>query len=177
MTIQKPPSQMGCTWIEECIEECSASSVYVEEHGIRATFRNPRRKQVRKIYFDGCYFEVGSGRRVDFIVSLVGRIDVIVELKGSDTNLTGKSGAVEQVESTLQTWKADEGRSPRVAALIIYGRIMAKKKLPGRIPGALAERSAIEGQFLKRHKILLLIHEHGEKQFSFNDFLRKNDAR
>jgi hypothetical protein len=26
-------------------------------------------------------------------------------------------------------------------------------------------------------KILLLIHEHGERQFNFNDFLRKSDAR
>jgi hypothetical protein len=177
MTIQKPPSQPRCTWVEECIEMCTSRSVFVEERGIRATFRNPSGKQIRKIYYDGCYYSAATGRHADFIVGLLDRIDILVELKGSDTNLTGRSGAFDQIESTLQVWKTDEHCGPRVAALIVYGRNMVKKKLPGRVPRALAERSALEAQFLKAHKILLLIRENGERQFSFNDFLRKNDAR
>jgi len=107
---------------------------------------------------------------------LLDRIDIVVELKGSDTNLSGKSGAIGQIENTLRVWKTDEHCGPRVATLIIYGRIKVKKKLPGRVPRALAERSALEAQFLKSHKTLLLIRENGERQFSFNDFLRKGDA-
>jgi hypothetical protein len=177
MTIQKPPSQPGCVWVEECIETCTSSSVFVEERGIRATFRNPRGKQIRKVHYDGCYYGAATGRRADFIVGLPDRIDIIIELKGSDTNLTGKSGAFDQIETTLRDWKADEHCGPRIAALIIYGRIRVKKKLPGRVPRALAERSALEAQFLKAHNTLLLIHENGEKQFSFSDFLKKSDAR
>ena len=156
---------------------CTVSSVFVEERGIRATFRNPRRMQIRKVHYDGCYYKADAGRHADFIVGLLDRIDILVELKGSDTNLTGRSGAFDQIESTLRMWKTDEHCSPRVAALIIYGRIKVKKKLPGRVPRALAERSALEAQFLKAHKTLLLIRENGERQFSFNGFLRKNDVR
>jgi len=177
MTIPKPASQRGCVWVEDCIEICTARSVFVEEQGIRSTFRNPKGRRIRKIHFDGCHMGAASGRRADFIVGLWERIDIIVELKGSDGNLTGSSGAYEQIESTLELWKIDECRYPRIAAVIIYGRITVKKKLPGRVPSASAERLALEARFLEKHKILLLIHENGEKQFSFNDFLRKNDAR
>lgn len=177
MTIPKPPSQPGCGWVEECIEICTARSVFVEERGIRATFRNPKGRRIRKIHFDGCYRGTTPGRRADFIVGLWERIDIVVELKGSDGNLTGTSGAYEQIESTLELWKIDELRYPRIAAVIVYGRITVKKKLPGRVPSASAERLALEARFLEKHKVLLLICENGQKQFGFNDFLRKSDAR
>jgi hypothetical protein len=116
------------------------------------------------------------GRRADFIVGLWDWIDILVELKGSDGNLTGTRGAYEQVENTMEVWKLDGLRYPRIAAAIIYGRITVKKKLPGRVPRASAERSALEARFLERHETILLIRENGEKQFSINDFLRKSDA-
>ena len=34
----------------------------------------------------------------------------------------------------------------------------------------------LTAEFLKKHNILLRIHENGERQFTFNDFLRKTDA-
>lgn len=177
MTTRMPPSQPDCEWIEECVEICTARTVFVEDRGVRATFRNPSGKQIRKIHYDGCYCKVREARQSDFIVSLLVKIDVIVELKGSDRNLTGESGAYEQVESTLAMWEEDENRSPRIAALIIYGKIESKKKLPGRIPSAFAQKLALEARFLMTHRRLLLIHENGEKQFNFNDFLRSRDAR
>ena len=30
MSGRKPPSQPGCTWVEDCIEMCAGRSVYVE---------------------------------------------------------------------------------------------------------------------------------------------------
>lgn len=111
---------------------------------------------------------------IGFIVGLLGTVDVIVELKGSDTNL--KDAAL-QVESTLEAWKRDLKRENKIAALIIYGRIEGTKKLPGRLPRAAAVILGLTAEFLKTHNILLLIHENGERQFNFNDFLRKSDAQ
>jgi hypothetical protein len=173
MNTQRPPSQPGCTWVENCIEMCSGPSVYVEDQGVRATFVNPRRREIRKIHYDGCHSQQ-AGRQADFIVGPRGTIDVIVELKGSDTNL---KEAAQQVESTLDAWRDDPKRENTIAALIIYGRIEGPKKLPGRFPRAAAVIFGLTAEFLNRHRILLLIHENGEKQFAFKDFLRNIDAR
>ncbi len=173
MNTQRPPSQPDCNWAEKCIEICAGTSVYFEDRGVRATFVNPRRREIRKIQYDGCY-SLQAGRQADFIVGLRGTIDVIVELKGSDTNL---KEAAQQVESTLGAWREDPKRENKIAALIVYGRIEGPKKLPGRFPRAAAVISGLTAEFLNRHKILLLIHENGEKQFSFRDFLRESDAR
>lgn len=168
MSTPKLPSQPDCVWVEECVEICNGPSVYVEDQGVRATFINPRRRDIRKIYYDGCY-STAQGRQADFIVGLVAVIDVIVELKGSDTNL--KEAAV-QVAETLDAWRSDSSSAPAIAGLIIYGRIEGKKKLPGRVPRAAAVIFGLTAEFLKVHKTLLRIHENGEKQFTFNDFLR-----
>jgi len=172
MTTLKPPSQPGCAWVEECIEICTGDSVYVEDQGVRATFVNRRHREVRKIHYDGCYATT-NGRQSDFIIGLIGTIDVIVELKGSDTKL---KDAAQQVESTLEVWRKDPKRERKIAALIVYGRIEGPKKLPGRFPRAAAVIFGLTAEFLKKHKTLLRIHENGERQFTFNDFLRKNDA-
>lgn len=140
---------------------------------MRATFLNRGRKDVRKIDYDGCYSS-GNGKQADFIVGLLGTIDVIVELKGSDTNL--KAAAL-QVESTLDEWKQDPKSENKIAALIIYGRIEGAKKLPGRLPRATAVILGLTAEFLKTKKTLLRIHENGERNFTFNNFLRKSDVR
>jgi len=173
MTTPKPLSQPGCAWVEDCIEICTGRTVYVEDEGVRATFLNPKRHKIRKIHYDGCY-AAKMGRQADFILGLPGVIDVIIELKNSDTNI---KVAAQQVESTLEAWKQDKKCEKTIAALIVYGRIEGKKKLPGRVPRANAVILGLTAQFLNTHKLLLLIHENGEKQFTFNDFLRKRDAR
>jgi hypothetical protein len=166
MNGQKSPSQLGCEWAEECIEMCTARSVYVEEQGVRATFTNSQRKPVRKIHYDDCYYS-GRGERADYIVGLAGGIDVIVELKGTDANL---KDAARQVEKTLDNWKEHHMRAGSIAALIIYGRIEGRKKLPGRAPRTEAVISGLRAEFLKGRRTVLLIHENGRKRFSFRDF-------
>jgi hypothetical protein len=152
---------------------CTARSVYVEDRGVRATFFNQRQDQIRKVHYDGCYRK-SAGKQADFIVGLVGKLDVIVELKGSDANL---KDATSQVESTLAAWKNDPNSERRISALIIYGRIEGKKKLPGRVPRTTAVILGLTAAFLKSHKRLLLIHENGQRQFTFNDFFQKPDDR
>jgi hypothetical protein len=172
MSTPRPPSQPGCAWVEECIEICTGRTVFVEDDGVRATFLNPRGKKIRKIHYDGCY-AAKRGRQADFILGLPKVVDVIIELKGSDTNL--KDAAL-QIESSLEAWKQDPKRHATIAALIIYGRIEGKKKLPGRVPRTDAVILGLKAEFLKVRRIRLLIHENGELQFAFNDFLRKNNA-
>lgn len=174
MTILKPPSQLDCRWLEECIEICDGPSVYVEELGVRATFRNPDRKQIRKIQYDGCFNKTLSVSQADYIVGETGKLDVIVELKSSDTNI---KEAARQVDHTLHAWRQSSIAYPKIAGLIIYGRIEAKKKRAGRVPRANSMIETAERDFLRTNKVLLLIREHGSVQFKFSDFLRKSDAR
>jgi hypothetical protein len=171
MTISKPPSQPGCEWVEECIEVCDGPTVFVEEHGVRATFLNPGREKIRKITYNDCYCKDERVKQADFIVGKIGVIDIIVELKGSDTNLKGGRGADKQVEYTLEAWKQNTNRAPKIATLIIYGRIEGRKKRPGRRPRANAARESVELDFLRRNKTFLLVFENGRKQFRFNDFI------
>lgn len=161
----KPPSQPGCSWIEECIEECDGPSLFVEDQGVRATFLNSRGKRLRKVHYDGCYAQ-RDARQADYIVGLIGVVDVVVELKQSDTNIKDAAG---QVEETLDLWRHDGKRAPSVAALIVYGRIEGTKKLPGRLPRARAVISGIVARFVKRGT-LIVIAENGAKQYSFTDF-------
>jgi hypothetical protein len=173
MTTQKPSSQTGCAWIENCIEMCTDRSIFVEDQGVRATVLNPKQSPVRKIHYDGCYSTRKGIRQADYILGLPGIVDVIVELKGSDTNL--KEAAL-QVESTLEAWKQDRNAAALIAALIVYGRIEGKKKLPGRVPRAAAVISGLTSRFLKSYRILLIIEENGTRQFRFNDFIQRTHA-
>jgi hypothetical protein len=153
-------------WVEDCIEECDAQSLFVEEQGVRATFVNPRGRRLRKVHYDGCYAP-RDAQQADYIVGHIGVVDVVVELKRSDTNI---KGAADQVERTLNLWRQDPKRAPVVSALIVYGRIEGTKKLPGRLPRAKAVISGIVARFVK-HGTLLVIAENGARQYSFTDFM------
>jgi hypothetical protein len=40
MTTQKPPSQPGCAWAEDCIEICTGASVFVDDQGMTTTLQD-----------------------------------------------------------------------------------------------------------------------------------------
>ena len=172
MNIPKPPSQTGCEWVDECIESCNATSVYVEERGVGATFLNPRRKQIRKIHYDGCYNKTPNELKADFIIGMPEVLDIIVELKGSDLK-----HASAQVKSTLEAWKFNPIRFRKIVCLIVFGRIEGRRKKAGRAPRMNSQKESVEREFLRTNKTLLWVRESGSEQFKFNDFLRKNDAR
>jgi hypothetical protein len=176
MTIAKRPSQAGCHWVEDCIEMCKASTVCVDERGVQACFRNRDRTLIRKIHYDGCHNKAESGYQADYILGLPKVIDIVIELKGSHSNLRK---AYEQVASTLESWALSPIRYPKSAGLIVYGAIRAKDSLPRRRPTARSNAQSVLADFNRRFKsrIRLSIHESGEKQFTFNEFLRKNDAQ
>ncbi len=172
MTIQRPPSQPGCEWVEKCIESCDAKSVFVEENGVRAAFANPRGRRIRKIHYDGCYYKRRGELKADYIVGLPSTLDVIVELKGSDLR-----HARDQVEMTLDRWKVDPLRFQKTVCLIVYGRLEGKERKAGRIPCINSTIQSLERDFLRRKKTLLLIRESSSLQFRFDSSLRKADAR
>jgi hypothetical protein len=161
--------------VGDCIEMCSGPSVYVREKGVEATFRNSDERQVRKVHFDSCFNTAEGIYKADYIVGLKDEIDIVVELKGSHTNLPH---AYRQVVDTLESWGRSPNRYPRMAALIVYGAIFTRDNLPRRKPKARSSVQAVEGDFRKQFqgRIRLLVYESGEKQFTFGEFLRKNDA-
>jgi len=171
MTIPKPPSQPGCIWADECIEICNGPSVFVEENGIRASFANPRRMQIRKIHYDGCYNKNPNDLKADYIVGSPNALDVIVELKGSDLK-----HARNQVEVTLDRWKVSPIRFQRIVCLIVFGRLEGNQRKAGRIPRINSRLQSLEAEFLRTQHTLLVICESNGNQFRFDDFLPKNYA-
>jgi hypothetical protein len=171
MTIRKAPSQPGCEWAEDCIESCKSPSVFVEENGVRATFANPRRRPIRKVHYDDCYNKSQGELKADYIVGLPRVLDVIVELKGSDLR-----HAADQVEATLNRWKADPLRFQRIVCLIVYGRLKGKQRKAGRIPCMNSTIQSLERAFLRTQRTLLLIRESSSSQFALSGFFGKNDA-
>jgi hypothetical protein len=172
MTIPKSPNQEGIDPLEKCIEFSNKSAVHIQDHGVGATFQNPRGKQVRIVRYDQCYNRKPHVRQADFVVGMPEVVDVIVELKGSDLK-----HAVTQVAATLEAWSITPIRFPRTACLIVYGRMEAKQKRAGAIPRMDSRTGSIERRFLLEHKTLLWVRESGSEKFRFNDFLRKSDAR
>jgi hypothetical protein len=179
MTKRKTPRPAKIDGAMECIELCAEGKTFVEENGVRATFLKPRRKAVRKIRYDRCYCERRDTKQADYIIGVVGLVDVITELKGSDTNLKGSDGrsAANQVESTLIDWRNDPLAARRIAALIVYGRIEGKKKGAGRRPRARSTVQSLEAYFLRKFEVLLLVRESGEVHFKFSDFLPRSSAK
>ena len=149
--------------------------MHVDEGGVQAWFRNPNRQEIRKIEFDGCFDKTEGTYKADYILGKKDTLDIVIELKGSHTNL---GHALDQVADTIEVWKSSPLRYPRIAALIIYGTIWARDGLPRRRPKALSSVQSTLGDFRGRFKgkIRLLVCESGERQFMFRDFLRANDA-
>lgn len=176
MTTLRPPSHPGCVWIEPCIEMCTGRSVCVDENGVQAWFRNSDQTQIRKVHYDGCYDTTEGAYKADFILGQPEVIDVVIELKRSHGNL---KQAFNQIVSTLEGWADSPIRYRKLAALIIYGEIWTRDNLPRRRPKALSSVQTVLADFRKEFegKVRLLIYESGEKQFTFNDFLRNEDAR
>jgi hypothetical protein len=160
MTRQKPRNKSESTRAEECVKYSNETSLHISEQGVGATFLNPRRKQLRKIRYDGCYNGTSRSRQADYIIGMAQVVDVIVELKGSDLKR-----AVTQVEETLEAWEANLIRFPNIVCLIVYGHTFPRMN---------SRLGVIEREFLLAHKTLLWVRESGSEKFKFNKLLGKN---
>jgi len=153
MARRKPRRAVAPAEHSECIEFSSDLSLHVSEEGIGATFRNPRRRELRKIRYDKCYFRPTKGGRADYIVGYANDIDVILELKGSNLK-----HAVEQVSDTLDRWRSDPIHYPSIVCLIVFGHTF---------PRMTSKLGVVEREFLQTRGTLLSIRRSGEEKFSF----------
>jgi hypothetical protein len=139
---------------------------------VRASFSNPRARAIRKITYDNCYNRNPNELKADYIVGLPKKLDVIVELKGSDLK-----HAYMQVEQTLERWKADPIRYATIVCLIVFGQLQGSQRKAGRIPRMNSSNGAKERDFLYRNKTLLLIRESSARPFKFDRTLGSIDAQ
>jgi len=139
---------------EHCIQTVCDSKPKVEENGRKAVFLNPQRAEVKKVKVDGCLI-VGSGPRADYIVSMPGVVDVIVELKGKDIE-----HARDQIVATLPAWKAHPPFSAKVAGLIVCSRS----------PLSSSDLQVMKAKVSKNYGMSLTVDESGNKEYEFRAF-------
>jgi len=176
MTRRSKISMPASIHANECVNFRKDDRTVLVEGGVSAKFVNPRNRLVRVIKYDSCLCREKRAKRADYIIGEVNSIDVIVELKGSDSNLKGSDdrSAARQVEATLIEWRKNELAARRIAALIVFGRMEGNKKGAGRRPRARSTIQSLEAYFLRRFQILLLVRESGQVQFRFDDFMPRH---
>jgi hypothetical protein len=159
MARKKPLEPAAPNQENECIEFSSRTSLHVSEEGVGATFVNRRRKELRKIKYDGCYCKAVREGRADYIVGFDQATDIILELKGSDLK-----HALVQVADSLDQWRNDLIHYPQIVCLIVLGHT---------IPRMRSNIGVMEREFLDRHRTLLWIRQSGAERFSFNKLAGK----
>ena len=140
------------------IEELTSRLVTVEENGRAAHFQNPQKAAVRRVLVDGGLMK--QGKRADYVVSNPGIVDVIVELKGSDT-----AHGIEQIRATYPVWKKHQLSSNMFGALIVRGQ--------GIHPKQHANIQRWKNQMQIRHGMVLLV-ETRNREYRFEEFLPRS---
>jgi hypothetical protein len=98
-----------------CSETVNHSRVKVEENSSKAVFLNPERVLYKITEIDGCV--VKNGIRCDKVVSEVGSISVLVELKGSDV-----SHACEQLFASANDRAVQDHLEGKLGFLVVCTR-------------------------------------------------------
>lgn len=106
---------------------------------------------------------ITEGERADYIISHARIVDVIVELKGSDT-----SRAIEQIEATRPIWLRHELCGEQLGALIVRGQ--------GLHPKESARIERWKREFRKTLKMRLLV-ETRNRNYEFNEFVLPETSR
>lgn len=98
--------------VGSCTKRVRHSKVKVEENKRKAVFRNPDNLHYDVTTVDGCL--VTEGMRSDFIVSEVGNISILIELKGKDV-----AHACDQLLATIEKDSVRNILEDRVGFLVI----------------------------------------------------------
>lgn len=133
----------------------------VEEKKRYARFRHHTSAHVFIVHVDGGL--ITSGQRADYILAHSKVIDVIVELKGSDT-----SKAIDQIRATRPIWLRHELCGQCLGALIVRGQGLHPKE------SARVERWKRE--FRKTLKMRILV-ESRNRDYEFDEFLLPEASR
>lgn len=133
----------------------------VSEHKRSAGFRKSHDEEVLVIQVDNGL--ITEGERADYIVAHTRIVDVIVELKGSDT-----SKAIRQIRATRPVWMCHELAGRKLGALVVRG--------PGMHPKTAASVVRWQREFRKTFKMKLVI-ETRNRNYEFAEFLLTEEAR
>lgn len=98
--------------LNQCQVKTTDSNIKVEEGKRKAVFRNVSRIEYLKTQVDGCL--VKNQVASDWVVSLQNRGDVVIELKGTDTE-----HAAAQILATAKLWHEQSLRQGALAGLIV----------------------------------------------------------
>jgi len=144
----------------KCIEIMRHPKVKVHDRGTgkSAVLLNGQRERVRRIRMDGCLSPIGE-LSADFLVSLHRKVDVIVELKGSNVD-----HAVLQVEATRRFW---ESHAENVQRQLVSAWILCSE-----YPAGSTKVSGYRNAFRKRGAILVISTHNGEER-AISEFLPK----
>jgi hypothetical protein len=143
------------------IRKATGEWAVVSEHKRIATFRRPNSEEVLIIRVDGGL--ITEGERADYIVAHAQTVDVIVELKGSDT-----SKAIRQIRSTRPVWLRHELAGRKLGALVVRG--------PGIHPKTSASIDRWQREFRKTFQMKLVIETHN-RNYEFAEFLLTEASR
>jgi hypothetical protein len=105
-----------------------------------------------------CWIAASDVLKADYIVSKPGIVDVIVELKGQDTDHAAK-----QILSTLAKWKLAPPFSASFGGLIVFTRSPEKS----------ATNSDLKARLLKKHGLWLEMDKNNHPAYPFEKFLIK----
>jgi hypothetical protein len=141
------------------VEELTDRLITVKENNRFAHFQNPNKATIRRILVDGGL--ITQGTRADFIVSHPEIVDVIVELKGSDT-----AHGIEQIRATYFVWSKHELAGRACGALIVRGQ--------GIHPKHQANIQRWKNQMQMRHGVVLMV-ETRNREYRFEEFLPRID--
>ncbi|MBU0557700.1 MAG: hypothetical protein KKD64_09180 [Alphaproteobacteria bacterium] len=139
--------------LDSCTSTVNGSLVVVKgENGKKATFTNAERKQYQRVRIDGCVIENGSGKAVDWLLRQSDHGDLLIELKGKNTDEAAK-----QIYATLESISTiiDERRS----ALVVSNRV----------PKASGTAQALQMKMIKNKKCKVRFLS-GNRTFNFADF-------
>jgi hypothetical protein len=141
------------------IEELTDSLIAVRENRRAAHFQNPKRDLIRRIRVDGGL--ITEGTRADYVISHPRIVDVIVELKGSDT-----ARGIEQIRATYPVWVKHELAGKVIGALIVRSQ--------GVHPKHQANIQRWITQMEMRHGMILLV-ETRNREYNFEEFLPRDN--
>lgn len=141
--------------LPEHIRKPSGKWVVIRENKRSARFRAAEGDPVLVVQVDGGL--ICDGERADYIVSHSKIVDVIIELKGSDT-----AKAISQIRATRSIWLQHELSGNTLGALIVRG--------PGVHPRVSASIDRWKREFRERFKMKLLV-ETRNRDYEFSEFL------
>jgi len=142
-----------------CIESLRHSKIKVHDQGtnVSAVFLNPEKRVVQRVRMDGCLAPPQQAA-ADFLVSMPGIVDVIVELKGTDLRK-----ALDQVGATIDFLQQRKNIQKKPPNSPVIGILIVCSEYPSNNP-RLQRKRDILGK--RGFRVLISTHNGGEHNFS-----------